>query len=208
MSSPHERDGKTYGFNQDPYTRDPYRDPYTGYQTDNRSASTAAEPVPVHTAKPFLDNPKDRRSAIDPGVTVGKFVGGVLASAVLVALTAWLLCGVILAAIYRAVPATYWPAHNLVAPSAGTGATVTLSIVAVLCAALVLWGLIALVPAPALFFTALGLLATAAVTLLTALGGPWETHLGPAVVRAVLGLLTVTLIASIGRLTTTRPAYH
>ena len=39
MSSPHERDDRFYGYNQDPYTRNPHLDPYTGYQRgtpDNR----------------------------------------------------------------------------------------------------------------------------------------------------------------------------
>ncbi|OBC06976.1 MULTISPECIES: hypothetical protein [Gordonia] len=220
MTSPHERDGKFYGPNADPYTRDPYRDPYSGDPINDRreSASTPPEPTrawsqtapqaePVHSYTPFLDSPSDRARHIgrdiNPGIEVGKFAGGTVAIAVIVALATWLIHGVVLTRIYAAVPASYWGTHHLVIPSTHTGTAVALSILATVLAALLLWAFILLTPAPRVLFTATGLILTAIITAIT-LSGPWQISVGPALASLVVGVVIVSLVARIGGLTITR----
>ncbi|WP_150116663.1 hypothetical protein [Williamsia herbipolensis] len=220
MTSPHERDGKFYGPNADPYTRDPYRDPYSGDPVDNRRDATSSGPestrawsqtspqaTPIRDYKPFLDSPADRareaRSHINPGIEVGKFVGGTVAIAVIVALATWLIHGVVLARIYDAVPLSYWTTHGLAIPSPHTGAAVALSVVATVLAALLLWAFILLTPAPRVLFTATGLILTAIIAAVT-VSGPWQTSIGPATAALVVGVVIVSLVARIGGLTITR----
>lgn len=216
MTSPHERDGKFYGPNADPYTRDPYRDAYTGDPVNDRHdtaeptrawSQTSPQATPIRDYKPFLDSPSDRvrkaRTDINPGIEVGKFAGGTVAIAVIVALATWLIHGVVLARIYDAVPVDYWATHRLPIPAPHTGAAVALSVVATVLAALTLWAFILLTPAPRVLFTATGLIVTAIIAAVT-VSGPWQTSVGPAAASLVVGVVIVSLVARIGGLTITR----
>lgn len=206
--------------NADPYTRDPYRDPYSGDPINDRrdSAGSGPEPTrgwsqtapqaePVQSYKPFLDSPSDRARQvgrdINPGIEVGKFVGGTVAVAVIVALATWLIYGVVLTRVYAAVPASYWEAHRLAIPSPHTGTEVALSVLATVLAALLLWVFILLTPAPRVLFTATGLILTAIITAIT-VSGPWQISVGPALASLVVGVVIVSLVARIGGLTITR----
>lgn len=217
MSSPHERDDRFYGYNQDPYTRNPHLDPYTGYQRDTPDITNRAYEIAPQSPEPersFIDagDPKDaRRRPVDLGVHLSMFAGGVVASAAVIGLLAYLLCAVALASIYNNISPTYWAQHSIApVPTTQTAATVAGSVAAVLAAAVLLVVLIKTTPAPHIFFLTLGGLAVVAVLLasglLDVLSGtrPWQSTLGPLVIRLVLGWVAVALIATTGRLTATR----
>lgn len=222
MSSPHERDGRFYGRNEDPYTRDPYRDPYTGDRTspydDTPSAevgsSTRAwseapehEARPVVRPKPFLDDDRPSRGVHLPaniGLDAPKFIGGVVAVAVIVALTTWLAVGVVLRWIYTdPATATVWARLGEPAPQVHSGAAIALAVLATVLAAIALVGFVILTPAPRTLFVITGLIVTA-IAVAVPLGGPWQLSLGPALIRLGVGVVIVSLVARIGELTVTR----
>lgn len=218
MSSPDERDGRFYGYNQDPYTRNPHVDPYTGYAREDRESATRAyEALPIETpiTHSYSDLPvaKKDRSPVDIGVNLPMFTGGVIASAVIAALAAYLLCDVVLGGIYGRISDAYWLQHSIIpAPDPQTAATVFGTIVGVLIAAAVFVLLINTTPAPRTFFMALGVLTVLVILLASGLVDlingtePWQSTLGPVVVRLIVGWVAVVLVATTGRLTATRRA--
>lgn len=220
MSSPHERDGRFYGFNQDPYGRDPYRDPYTGYSAEPKAdiPTRAYEVGPAdldrdpHQPDRIAVTP--RRHPLDLGVNTSMFIGGVVTSAVIVALAAYLLCDVALAAIYHRISPAYWTAHAIVPapPDPQAAPTTVVAVLAVLAAAAMFVLLLNATPAPYTFFRLLGALAVIVIALWSGLvdlvvgSAPWQTSLGPVVIRLILGWLIVGLVATTGRLiASTRP---
>ncbi|WP_288336658.1 hypothetical protein [uncultured Gordonia sp.] len=203
MSSPHDRDGRFYGYNEDPYTRDPYRDAYTGYPgggSDGSSGeystgSAAAEPTPIARAKPFLDSePTDRRRG-GQLVPPGKFIGGVVVSGSAACILAWLLAGFVVPGVYSVLERAGQWTHTLGidTPSGApadpaTGVWVMLTAAAAIIAGAGLWLLVQIAPAPVMFFRVLAALLSVAALVVTWSSGPTAVTLAPAIAAGVIGL--------------------
>lgn len=197
MTSPHERDDRFYGYNQDPYSRDPYRDPYTGYDrgAEYSSGSEMAEPTPIARAEPFLSGRPGGSSTgwKDSGgaalVPPGKFIGGVVMTAAAGCILAWLLAGFVVPGVYSMLDrAGYWSRAAMAAPvSPEVPVWVMLTGSAAIVAGAGMWLLVKVAPAPVMFFRIIGALLSVAVFAATWSSGPTAVTLAPAIAAGAVG---------------------
>lgn len=206
MTSPHDRDGRFYGYNQDPYNRDPHRDPYTGEQSDptrplgGDDTTRAHEPTPIARAQPFLD---DRRSIRTPrsrgaAATVYRYIGGVAVSAVIAGLGAWLVTTV---AVWLVGAVGDFYVRDPGAPTADTvdvGAAVWLAVTATLVAGALAWVMTLVLPMPMVFFRIAAVLAGLLVIARIIVSDAPAEQCIPAI--AAVGLVGLVVLGLVGRM--------
>lgn len=211
MTSPHESDGRFYGYNQDPYTRDPYRDPYTGDDpalarpVDERDLSTTSAASTSSTQAFLHDANHSRRarreratSALPPLV----YLGGVLATATIAGLGAWLAVtlGVIVADnLNESVVTRLDPAGAALRPSAADSvnavAALWMAVVATAGGGVLAWVMRLLLPMAMMFFRVLGFLALCTVFVLVATSAHWTQIIPCGAALLFVGPIVVGLLA-------------
>nr|WP_064570694.1 hypothetical protein [Gordonia sp. LAM0048] len=207
MTSPHDRDGRFYGYNQDPYNRDPHRDPYTGEQVEptrplsSSDTTSPHEPTPIARAQPFLD---DRSSTRTPrlrevSATMYRYIGGVAVSAVIAGLGAWLVTTV---AVWIVGAVGDFYVREPGAPTADTvdvGATVWLAVAATLVAGALAWVMTLVLPMPMVFFRIAAILAGLLVTARIIVSDAPAQQCIPAIAAvALVGLVVLGLVGRMG----------
>lgn len=183
MTGPHERDGRFYGYNQDPYTRDPYRDPYTGYEPNQAYVDDEAEDIRDRRSEPTL------RSREFTAGSIGSYLGGLAATAVAAMIGSWLLLVVIVPAIDRTFGERFWADRDLEIPARPeAGPVLLITFVIVLAAGGLMWAMVQGVPAPVTFFRVIGYLITVAAAMIWWQSGQAAETLPLAIAAVILGV--------------------
>ncbi|WP_020171074.1 hypothetical protein [Gordonia polyisoprenivorans] len=185
MTSPHERDGRCYGYNQDPYTRDPYRDPYTG---DDSTLSRPADEADIAKASPpptqaFVYDAnhsrrhRERSASVLPPLV---YLGGMLAAAAVAGLGAWVTVtlGVVVVdgvhdSVIERMRSESISTHSA-ADSVNAVAAMWIAVVLALVGGVVAWGMRLFLPMPMTFFRLLCFLLFLAAVVNLARRSEWQ----------------------------------
>lgn len=203
MTSPHERDGKFYSLNEDPYTRSPYVDPATG-----NPPTQHLPPQQPDYQYSDIDRYEDPRPQRQPKATprnsnrqIGLFLGGLVATAVCAMIAAYIVFVVVVAAIYRQLGEHgYWADHNIVAPAGPTADVVLgLTVLAVLVAGAIMWLLTLTTPIPSTFFTILGVSLSLLAVVWLLQGADIAVSAPLAVATAIVSIGIVAGVAMCGK---------
>lgn len=181
---------------------DAYQEPEYGYQQPEYSAHPAEysnRPV-EYSGRPqeyseYRDpRPRQRQG---PELDPGKFIGGVVAAAVVTALAAWLCAWVIQVIATRVTQSGKFGVWNPMAEDA-----YWFAVVAFLCAVLAgaLWYLLRMgTPTPGLFFTwIVGILTAAAVIIPVVLSNDVWVGISTGIEHLVIGLPILSLVRMVG----------
>jgi hypothetical protein len=174
-----------YGYQQPEYSSRPpeYSNRPTEYSGRPQEYSEYPDPLPRQRQGPELDP--------------GKFIGGVLAAAVVTALAAWLCAWVIQVIATRVTQSGKFGVWNPMAEDA-----YWFAVVAFLCAVLAgaLWYLLRMgTPTPGLFFTwIVGILTAAAVIIPVVLSNDVWVGISTGIEHLVIGLPILSLVRMVG----------
>lgn len=131
------------------------------------------------------------------GVRIQQFLAGVFATALVAAVFGFVATAVIQAIYTNHAPGAMWTGGEqspwMAALIGGVGAIV---------AGLLLWFFLALVPSPMVFFQwVVGLIIVAAVVLPLVNSAHWQSGLITAIINALMGVLVLSLLSTVGHRT-------
>lgn len=193
------------------YTPGPYDYANGGYidqydpPVQPRIDAYAAEQYETGGAPAPQGRPTHRRSAFDPGVDLGRFVGGAVITAVIAAMVGYLGVLIVNVATSRWVPGNYWIDHQLVRPELSPSTAAWLAAAAAIVAAGAMVGLLQITNSAGMFFTLIAALLAILGFVIAITSGPWPATVGQAgLIAVVIGVVGV-LTTSYTRMTITTP---